>query len=386
MLGLLKRRAEEVSGTEENDHESVDTLSCRFTGTTSGYYEIWLVNLLVTICSLGLMRPWAEARRRQYFYAHTWLGRHALAYTDSSLGSPLRAATGLSLIVLIGAVFFLQPSVGLLLAAVGAALYPWYRHHATVTRAASTTYRGRCFSHRGDLRDSYIRLLGWPLLTVLMAFVPLGRSLRSSWGHKFENYYYGDERFSAKFAVYDLWRVVGMTLGVAVAVLASVLLLAAALIFSLQGDLALQSFLTASIAGDWAAVHYSTLGAVVLMGSLPYAVWRAQAEQLLMSGVRLDAGICFDSQLSSLTLSGLYVSNAFAIALSAGLAIPWAAIRVARYRASVTTLLCYSNVDDLAADRAAEILCLQLVADTPPANDELSAALDAGEFDLPAAA
>ncbi len=392
MLGLLKRRAEEASGTKANNHESVDTLACQFTGTVSGYFEIWVVNLLVKVCSLGLMRPWAEARRRRYFYGHTWLGRHSLAYTERSLESPLRTAGGLAAMILIVAVFLLQPVFGLVLALVGVAAYPWFRHRAIIRRATATTFRGRCFSHRGDLRDCYLRLLGWPLLTVLLAFVPLGHSLRSSWGHKFENYCYGDERFSAKLALSGLWRAVALTAVAALLVVGAVLSHAVAVFFVLGGEAAARDFGLASVAGDWSAAHYVTFAVLLMMVSLPYAVWQAKSEKLLMAGVRLDVGVSFDSEMSALRLSWLYVTNAIAIAVSLGFAIPWAAIRVARYRASVTTLLCYASVDDLADDRAEAMLSLQQVTAEKPekpgpsANEELSDALDAGEIDLPMAA
>jgi uncharacterized membrane protein YjgN (DUF898 family) len=42
-----------------------------FTGSGAGYFGIWIVNLLLTIVTLGIYSAWAKVRRLQYFYRHT---------------------------------------------------------------------------------------------------------------------------------------------------------------------------------------------------------------------------------------------------------------------------------------------------------------------------
>src|SRR3954467_9010978 len=45
-----------------------------FTGTGSEYFRIWVVNLLLTIATLGVYSAWAKVRRQQYFYRNTRVG------------------------------------------------------------------------------------------------------------------------------------------------------------------------------------------------------------------------------------------------------------------------------------------------------------------------
>src|SRR6185436_19796655 len=45
-----------------------------FTGRAPDYFRIWIVNLLLTLVTLGLWSPWAKVRKRRYLYGHTWLG------------------------------------------------------------------------------------------------------------------------------------------------------------------------------------------------------------------------------------------------------------------------------------------------------------------------
>ncbi|MES2935280.1 MAG: DUF898 family protein, partial [Pseudomonadota bacterium] len=48
-----------------------EELRFSFTGTGAEYFRIWVVNLLLTILSLGVYSAWAKVRRLQYFYRNT---------------------------------------------------------------------------------------------------------------------------------------------------------------------------------------------------------------------------------------------------------------------------------------------------------------------------
>lgn len=42
-----------------------------FTGSGAEYFRVWIVNVLLSIVTLGLYTPWARRRKIQYFYSHT---------------------------------------------------------------------------------------------------------------------------------------------------------------------------------------------------------------------------------------------------------------------------------------------------------------------------
>lgn len=39
-----------------------------FTGTAGEYFGIWIVNILLTIVTVGFYSAWAKVRRKRYFY------------------------------------------------------------------------------------------------------------------------------------------------------------------------------------------------------------------------------------------------------------------------------------------------------------------------------
>jgi hypothetical protein len=43
----------------------------RFTGTGGEYFRIWIVNVMLSVVTLGIYSAWAKVRRLRYFYRHT---------------------------------------------------------------------------------------------------------------------------------------------------------------------------------------------------------------------------------------------------------------------------------------------------------------------------
>src|SRR5262245_59017915 len=51
-----------------------------FTGDGGEYFRIWIVNLLLSIATLGIYSAWAKVRRQRYFYGNTRLAGSAFEY------------------------------------------------------------------------------------------------------------------------------------------------------------------------------------------------------------------------------------------------------------------------------------------------------------------
>ena len=51
-----------------------------FTGNGGEYFRIWIVNLALTILTLGIYSAWAKVRRLQYFYRNTAIAGASFDY------------------------------------------------------------------------------------------------------------------------------------------------------------------------------------------------------------------------------------------------------------------------------------------------------------------
>lgn len=145
----------------------------RFTGSGLEYFAIWIVNLLLSIITLGIYSAWAKVRREQYFHRNTLLDDHPFEYT----GDPLRILLGRVLaLVVIGVGSALQEmSVELALVVTAAffILFPWVVVRSLRFRARNTRYRNVMFSFTGTTWGA-IKAYFWiyvALLPVLAAMV-----------------------------------------------------------------------------------------------------------------------------------------------------------------------------------------------------------------------
>ena len=74
------------------------------------------------------------------------------------------------------------------------------------------------------------------------------------------------------------------------------------------------------------------------VGSLLLAYTRSRIGNLVFNNTKLDRKVSFASNLKLVPLTKMYFTNFVAILFSFGLAIPWAVIRVTRYRAECLSL------------------------------------------------
>lgn len=127
-----------------------------FTGSGSEYFRIWIVNLLLTLLTLGLYYPWAKVRKLKYFYSNTQVAGHALDFH----GQPKQMLRGFLLM----AAFFLtyslagqaSPVAGGIFGLVLAAAWPALLRASLRFRLANTSWRGLRFEFKGSLKDAYL--------------------------------------------------------------------------------------------------------------------------------------------------------------------------------------------------------------------------------------
>ena len=135
---------------------NTSVLPLRFLGSGAEYFRIWIVNLLLTLVTLGLYYPWAKVRRLKYFYNHTMLAEHGFEFH----GVPRAMLRGMTMV---GLLFFLysfasdfSPLAGLIAAVAVTGLWPFLWRTAIRFRLANTSWRGLRFAFAGDVRGAVI--------------------------------------------------------------------------------------------------------------------------------------------------------------------------------------------------------------------------------------
>jgi uncharacterized membrane protein YjgN (DUF898 family) len=125
-------------------------LAPTFSGSGAEYFRIWVVNLLLSVATLGIYSAWAKTRRLQYFYRNTQLAGASFDFR----GNPKAILRGRLLAVALVAAyhyaFGFSRTTGLVVVGL-----PFMMRSALRFRLSNTWYRGLPFGFGGSLAGAY---------------------------------------------------------------------------------------------------------------------------------------------------------------------------------------------------------------------------------------
>ena len=135
---------------------AIEPLALSFSGSGAEYFRIWVVNLLLTVATLGIYSAWAKTRRLQYFYRNTQLAGASFDFR----GDPKAILRGRLLAALVLGAYHYAFGFSLHAGAVTVALLllglPFMMRSALRFRLANTWYRGLPFGFAGGIKEAYI--------------------------------------------------------------------------------------------------------------------------------------------------------------------------------------------------------------------------------------
>ncbi len=301
----------------------------RFTGTAGEYFRIWIVNLLLSVVTLGLYSAWAKVRRLRYFYGHTSLDGQAFGYHALPRTIFKGRLVAYAVLILLGVLSRVSPLVASALYFPLLMLMPLVVVRALRFRAANSSYGGIRFAFDGSEVEAYRVFLFLPMLvpfTLGLAYPYVTKRQREFFVSESRH---GRSRFTLDLptaAVYRIYLLAGLGLLAWFSV-------ALATFIGAAGAAGIRDPQTMPGAGVLVgiALLYAGIGVTVV------AV-RTALENLVWNHTLLD-GHRFDSRLRTTRMFWIYATNIVALALTLGMAVPWARIRLAHYRADSLTLL-----------------------------------------------
>ena len=306
----------------------------RFTGRGGEYFGIWIVNLLLTVFTLGIYSAWAKVRRLQYFHRNTLLAGSPFDYH----GSPTAILKGRIIALVLLIVYNVAAEFSAPLAVIAflalAAVLPLLLMRSLRFRAHNTSWRGLRFAFDGQGGGAYSVFLLWPALSALTLWL-----LAPMWHQRLKRYQQQNLRFGATGFSFDVgvgafYRVYLVALGLLMLAAIGVALLLGATIASRTQAISL--------------VPLIMIAALLAVG--PYLTARTQ--NLVWNHTQLGAHR-FESRVSARRLYLIAVTNLLAIVFTLGLFIPFAAIRSARYRIESVSMISAGSLDDFATGEGA---------------------------------
>jgi uncharacterized membrane protein YjgN (DUF898 family) len=335
-----------------------------FTGSGKEYFRIWIVNLCLTVATLGIYSAWAKVRRLQYFDRNTSLGGAVFDFRGDPKAILRGRLLALVMLVCYHYAFGFASSVSLaIIAALGLAL-PFLMRGALRFRLHNTEYRGIAFGFDGSAAGAYATFLPILLIFVLPGLlvtiaptnplVFLSFLLYLLWPllhARLTSYQRAHARFGTAAATYAVspWTFYKLYL------VAFGLSLAATMAF---GILAAVFGMLASIGGKsagWlttiAAVGGVLLYYVAVLMCIPYMT--ARIANLAWSSTRFP-GIAITSTMSARAFARLQVVNVLLTIVTLGLFRPFAVVRVHRFRLAAMTIVASGGFEHVLAQAAAK--------------------------------
>jgi uncharacterized membrane protein YjgN (DUF898 family) len=314
-----------------------------FRGTGREFFRIWVVNLALTLLTLGIYSAWAKVRTRRYFNGNFYVAGHSFDYH----ASPVRILIGriVALVLLIGynATITLEPLMayaGLVLFAVAA---PWLIVSSLRFNARNTSYRNVRFGFAGSYWGAFQAMVLWSLaaLATLGALIPMAHRARSL--YYVNNHRFGGKPFATDFTVRGIYGVYGRAL--------LFLLVFLALGGGASAFLYFGAAFPDASAGLRARISLGALGIAAALGWVAMlAQLRTLVFNLAVGHTVLDGSHRLGASLSPWTMLWIAASNLILILMTLGLFYPWARVRIARYTAKHMTLVADSNLDKFVSE------------------------------------
>jgi len=322
-----------------------------FTGDWREYFGIWIVNVALTIVTLGVYSAWAKVRRQRWFYGHTRIAGSAFDYH----ARPLQILVGrIIVLVLIGAYNLavnVYPLAGGLIGLALFAALPWFIARGLRFNARVTSWRNLRFDFTGTYWGAWPGFILWPIAAYSTAGLLAPFASQSGW-----SYMLGHARFAGRPVACDpdigqLYRQLGpAALLLAVGGVAAIALIAAMAVLASGslGDLLAGAGDDPDSTGSAllvAAIVYFALVPFLIVFALAGLVYRAGVRNVVFNATVLDGRHMLHSTIRRRRYLFIAVTNLVATLASLGLARPWAAVRMARYLAASTSLWTAGTLD-----------------------------------------
>ena len=309
-----------------------------FSGSGSDYFRLWIVNLLLSVITLGIYSAWAKVRRMQYFARHTQLAGASFDFR----GSPLAVLRGrlIALVLLLAyrATFGMAALTWILAFLAAVALLPILIRGAMRFRLANTFYRGIAFDFGGSVAGGY-RALAPVIVFVLlpgMVIALTGSKTFDDWStaffvvipllhfslirYRMANIWYGSLQATVALPTRQVWRIYIVNGG-------AVILLIGVAVFSesLIGNEALRS-------------GVDELLSLYVLYLVAIPLFTARLANLAWSNTCFP-GLSIRSSLPAAAYVRMQTANLLLTLVTLGLFRPFAVVRTYRFRVAHLSIL-----------------------------------------------
>lgn len=302
--------------------EDTRRIPFEFSGKGFEYFKIWIVNILLSIVTVGIYSAWAKVRNKQYFYGNTSLDSASFEYT----AEPLKILKGrLVAVVFFIAYSFLVKASPMAAGAMGLLLLifmPWIIVSSLRFNARHSSYRNINFRFVGSIGAAAKYFLLWPLLAIFTLGILFPYVWKKQTNYITGNHLYGTAPFIFSVEVKEYYKMLLMLIAGSIAVVVIMTFTFGSVFLGLA-------------AGDVANIGKAApvIIAYVAMYMVAIAYFVVTMNNIHFNNTQIHQHR-FVSTWSTGSYAILLFTNTLGILLTLGLFIPFAKVRTAAYKAA----------------------------------------------------
>jgi uncharacterized membrane protein YjgN (DUF898 family) len=318
-----------------------------FTGNGGEYFRIWIVNLLLTIVTLGIYSAWAKVRRTRYFYASTQVAGSSFEYHGNPIAILKGRFVALALLAAYNLAFQASLIVGIAAVAALVVIMPWLIWKSTQFKLYNSSYRGIRFGFKGSIGQVYKVFLLLPILAAFTLYLlaPLAHQRFKKFQH--EESRFGSTNFSFHATVGSFYK--------------SYLI---CFLVALAGGVVLGIFFGGTMVAVFAngglkQAAPGAIGSLMLFIFSLYLwvfmlvpIFLTMIQNLIWNNTKLGAHR-FKCEMKWNKTAFIMITNIIAIMLTFGLFLPFAHIRSMRYRIESMSWIPHDSLENFIADTQA---------------------------------
>jgi len=312
------------------------TLVFEFRGQAGQYFRIWIVNMVLSILTLGIYSAWAKVRTKRYFYGSTVLDGASFEYH----GTPWQILKGRLIAVAVIAAYYgasyVNPLAGFVFLGVWLVVLPWVANLSLRFNARVSSYRNVRFDFVGGYWRALLAFLVLPMLSPLTLFLLAPVAHRYLARYLVQGYRFGGRPFSAELRFGRFYLIYLQVAGTVL--LGFLLLLGVMVVLPMPGR----------PQSTGMEIYFAFIPAILLytIALLAVPFVRAKVRNVVFNALVLEGGHRFASGLGPWRMAWIAFSNLLVIAVTLGLMTPWARIRVTRYVAERTAVYPASDLSE----------------------------------------
>jgi uncharacterized membrane protein YjgN (DUF898 family) len=299
-------------------------VSFDFHGKAVEFWKIWIVNVLLSVITLGIYSAWAKVRTTRYFYGNTELDGHRFNY----LATPIQVLKGRIIAVILFCLYYvissLFPIAGVFLVFALIFLFPFFICSSLRFNLRMSSYRNVKFDFKGQYIEALVNFLILPIASVFTLYLALPWVLKRIDSFLISNVSYGDKQFKPELSTSKYYTASLITL---------LFMFIAFGLFAVVMGMVGMSF--AQFAAEetpqmsWALVVMFAFYIIII--NVVSAYYQATIRNHMFNNTEVETVAKFNSTFDFLSLAWLHLSNLLLIMCTFALAYPWAKIRAAQY-------------------------------------------------------